>query len=61
MKNFLLTFSIFLLAFSMNAQCSGLTTGDIAFVGFNTENNDNLAFITFVKIPTGTTIYFTDN
>jgi len=36
-------------------------TGDIAFVGFNADGNDDLAFVTFVNIGVGETIYFTDN
>ncbi|MBE9007991.1 choice-of-anchor I family protein [Fortiea sp. LEGE XX443] len=38
-----------------------LNTGDIAFVGFNSDGNDNLAFVTFVQIEPGTEIHFTDN
>ena len=37
------------------------TSGDIAFVGFNADGNDDLAFVTFVNIGAGETIYFTDN
>lgn len=35
--------------------------GDIAFVGFNADGNDDLAFVTFVNIGAGETVYFTDN
>ncbi|BAY96350.1 5'-nucleotidase/2',3'-cyclic phosphodiesterase [Tolypothrix tenuis PCC 7101] len=38
-----------------------LKTGDIAFVGFNSDGNDNLAFVTLVQIEAGTEIHFTDN
>ena len=29
------------------------TSGDIAFVGFNADGNDDLAFVTFVNIGAG--------
>lgn len=35
--------------------------GDIAFVGFNADGADDLAFVTFVDIAAGETIHFTDN
>lgn len=38
-----------------------LNSGDIAFVGFNSDGNDNLAFVTLVPIEAGTQIHFTDN
>lgn len=38
-----------------------LNTGDIAFVSFNSDGNDNLAFVTLVPIDAGTEIHFTDN
>jgi len=36
-------------------------SGDIAFVGFNADGNDDLAFVTFVDIGAGETIFFSDN
>lgn len=38
-----------------------LGRGSIAFVGFNSDGNDNLAFAVFEPIPLGTTIFFQDN
>ncbi|GAB5373608.1 MAG: hypothetical protein AcusKO_00700 [Acuticoccus sp.] len=35
--------------------------GSIAFVGFNADGEDNLAFVTFEPIEAGTTIHFTNN
>lgn len=35
--------------------------GDIAFVGYNADGGDNLAFVTFKAISTGEVIYFSDN
>lgn len=35
--------------------------GSIAFVGFNADGNDNLAFVAFEDIDAGTTIHFTNN
>lgn len=34
--------------------------GDIAFVGFNADGNDDLAFVALREIPAGTVIYFND-
>ncbi len=34
--------------------------GDIAFVGFNADGNDDLAFVTLREIPAGTVIFFND-
>ncbi len=34
--------------------------GDIAFVGFNADGNDDIAFVALREIPAGTVIYFND-
>jgi hypothetical protein len=36
------------------------STGDIAFTGFNSDGDDDLAFVTFSNILPNTIIYFTD-
>jgi uncharacterized protein len=38
-----------------------LGPGSIAFVGFNGDGNDNLAFVVLEEIALGTEIIFTDN
>lgn len=38
-----------------------LTTGSVAFVGFNADGNDNLAFVSLTDIPAGESIIFEDN
>lgn len=38
-----------------------LNAGDIAFVGFNADGNDNLAFVALVDIAAGETLFFEDN
>ncbi|MEB3295388.1 MAG: ExeM/NucH family extracellular endonuclease [Synechococcales bacterium] len=38
-----------------------LNPGNIAFVGFNADGSDNLAFVALVDIAIGETIYFEDN
>jgi hypothetical protein len=43
----------------LNAQLS--QTGDIAFVGWNADGDDDVAFVTFKDIEPGTTIYFCDS
>ncbi|MDP2722951.1 MAG: lamin tail domain-containing protein [Bacteroidales bacterium] len=35
--------------------------GDIAFIAANADGDDDFAFVTFVDISVGTSIYFTDN
>ncbi|GGE17238.1 hypothetical protein GCM10011529_24690 [Polymorphobacter glacialis] len=43
-----------------DAAPSGIAAGDIAFVGFNADGNDDLAFVALKTIATGTVIYFND-
>ena len=38
-----------------------LASGNIAFVGFNADGNDNIAFVALVDISAGETIIFEDN
>lgn len=57
-KLFLLIGFLFLGYVSSNAQ---LSTGDIAFVGFNADGVDDIAFVNFKSIPANTTIYFCDS
>ena len=38
-----------------------LGPGSIAFVGYNADGNDNLAFVALEPIAAGTVIHFTDN
>ena len=35
-----------------------LAAGSIAFVGYNADGNDNLAFVALEEIAAGETIYF---
>jgi predicted extracellular nuclease len=35
--------------------------GDVAFVGFNSDGNDNLALAALKDLPIGTVLYFSDN
>lgn len=37
-----------------------LTTGDISFIGYRSDADDSLAFVTWVNIPSATSIFFTD-
>ncbi|CAL2075257.1 T9SS type A sorting domain-containing protein [Tenacibaculum sp. 190524A05c] len=52
-----LTLSLFL-GFSSWGQ---LTTGDIAFLGYNADAPDAFSIVALVDIPSSSTIYFTDN
>ncbi|MCK7590570.1 choice-of-anchor I family protein [Subsaxibacter sp. CAU 1640] len=44
-----------------NVICAQLNIGDMAFVSFNADGDDDFAMVTFVDIPANTTIYFTDS
>ena len=61
MKNFLLTTLIlFTIIFNSFSQTT-LSAGDIAIVGFHSDNPDNFAFLLLVDIEAGTEITFTDS
>ncbi|MBV6428809.1 MAG: hypothetical protein KIPDCIKN_03346 [Haliscomenobacter sp.] len=45
-----------LFPFTLFAQ----NTGDLAFVGFDADGNDNFAIVTFVELPANKTLYFAD-
>lgn len=53
------TLLLLLLSFGIKAQIT--TTGDIAFVGFNADGDDDIAFVTFKDIPANTSIIFCDS
>ncbi|MFC4740953.1 choice-of-anchor I family protein [Flavobacterium ponti] len=53
------TLLLFLLTYFMQAQLT--TAGDIAFVGFNADGDDDIAFVTFKDIPANSTIIFCDS
>ncbi len=53
------TLFLFLLTYFMQAQLT--TAGDIAFVGFNADGDDDIAFVTFKDIPANSTIIFCDS
>ena len=56
MKHFL---QLFFMLFT--CICSAqLNTGDMAFIAFNADGDDDFAMVTFVDIPANTTIYFSD-
>lgn len=59
-KILLITFLSIACIFGTRAQTI-LTAGDIAIIGFNSDNPDNFALLTLVDIEAGTTIYITDN
>ncbi|WP_052467039.1 choice-of-anchor I family protein [Psychroserpens damuponensis] len=49
---------LFLITNQLFAQ---LDSGDMAFIAFNADNDDDFAMVTFVDIPVNTTLYFTDS
>jgi hypothetical protein len=58
MKVYFLLIGIFAGIFSGIAQ---LSTGDLAFVGFCADGDDQIAFVTFKEIPAKTKILFCDS
>jgi len=56
----LLIILLFVLAISNFAQTT-LSAGDIAIVGYNFDDPDDFAFVTFVNLDAGTVIRFTDD
>lgn len=59
-KNFLkIAFFLFLAIFSIKNYSQ--SAGDIAFIAFNADGNDEFAFVALADIPANTPIWFTDN
>jgi hypothetical protein len=46
---------------ALTANAQALSPGDIAIIGFNYDNPDQIAFVALAEIPSGTVIKFTDN
>lgn len=55
------TFLIFTLLIALIGTTHALTAGDIAIIGVNTDNPDELVVVALVDIAEGTQISFTDN
>lgn len=51
----------FILVSALTANAQTLSPGDIAIIGFNFDNPDQIAFVALTEIPSGTEIKFTDN
>ncbi len=61
MKKILLLFLLVgLFSVNVNAQGTVLAPGDVAIVQYQSDTPDAFAFVTFVDLVAGTTIYFTD-
>uniref|UniRef100_UPI003A8D8877 SprB repeat-containing protein n=1 Tax=Flavobacterium alkalisoli TaxID=2602769 RepID=UPI003A8D8877 len=63
MKQKLLFLALFLCTSLMWVQkttAQTLSAGDIAFIGYNTDDPDGFSFITLKEIPAGETIYFSE-
>jgi hypothetical protein len=56
-------FMILIAALGLTAASSrgALTTGDISIIGFRSDADDGLSFVTWAEISAGTSIYFTDS
>ncbi|RYZ27554.1 MAG: T9SS type A sorting domain-containing protein [Chitinophagaceae bacterium] len=52
---------LFLLGAIGVSQAQLSAPGDIAFVGFNADGDDDIAFVTFKEIPANTNIHFCDS
>ncbi len=44
-----------------DAVQAALSPGDVSIIGFRSDDNDGLSFVTWVEIEAGTTLYFTDS
>lgn len=60
-KYFLRLISIFIIAVVISHSTNAQTQGDIAFVGFNADGDDDFAIVVLADISADTTIYFTDD
>ncbi len=58
MKHYYLLLTVLFLCFSFTW---GQSTGDIAFVAFNADGDDDFAIVALADIPANTIIYFSDN
>lgn len=58
MKKLLLNILIY---FSLGSAFAQLNPGDMSFIGFNADGDDDVAFVTFVDIPANTLIFFCDS
>jgi len=62
MKKELLSKALFVCFFITNITFNySQSTGDIAFIAYNADTDDDFAFVTLVDIAANTTIWFTDN
>ena len=52
---------LLMLGLTAGAVQAGLVTGDITLLGFRSDNDDGLSFVTWTNISAGTSIYFTDS
>lgn len=52
---------LLLILFTTHYLSAQLNPGDMAFIAFNADGDDDFAMVTFVDIPANTTIYFTDS
>ena len=44
-----------------NSASASLVTGDLAFVGFNTDGRDGFAFVALTNVDANSTVYFRDD
>jgi len=61
MKKYLLIICNVLFILMMSGTLHALNPGDIAFVSFNADGDDDFAIVALAEIPANTVIYFTDN
>ena len=54
-------FTLLLCLITYFVQAQLTTAGDIVFVGFNADGDDDIAFVTFKEIPANSTIIFCDS
>ena len=61
MKNKILQISLSIMCSFITTSIIAQSTGDITFVGFNADGDDDFAVLVLKDLPANTLIYFTDN
>jgi len=60
-KNYLHKLGLLFIYILSTTTINSQSSGDIAFIAFNADSNDEFAFVALTDIPANTSIWFTDN
>jgi hypothetical protein len=61
MKKSFVLLTLGMMAYASSASGALTGAGDLAFIGFNADGDDDLAFVALSTVAANTTVYFTDN